>query len=136
MAIDGKNHRLFSGCSSGVMAVSDYDSGKVVATVPIGGYVNSVAFDPSFGDAIASNGHGLIVIHQDGANNYRVVGTMPTSLIPLSMGLDPTSHRLFVTATRIGVLTDPQSIPFQIMVIERGRQTLPPLAFSRIVHPD
>ena len=32
MAIDTKNHRLFSGCRSGVMAVSDYQAGKVVAT--------------------------------------------------------------------------------------------------------
>jgi DNA-binding beta-propeller fold protein YncE len=36
MAIDTAHHRLFSGCRSGVMAVSDYQAGKVVATVPIG----------------------------------------------------------------------------------------------------
>src|SRR5215831_13070574 len=35
MAIDVQHHRLFSGCRSGVMAVSDYAAGKVVATVPI-----------------------------------------------------------------------------------------------------
>src|SRR5207253_42815 len=34
MAIDTRNHRLFSGCRSGLMAVSDYNSGKVVATLP------------------------------------------------------------------------------------------------------
>jgi DNA-binding beta-propeller fold protein YncE len=36
MAIDKVHHRLFSGCRSGVMAISDYQAGKVVATVPIG----------------------------------------------------------------------------------------------------
>ena len=36
MAIDKAHHRLFSGCRSGVMAISDYQAGKVVATVPIG----------------------------------------------------------------------------------------------------
>src|ERR1700730_17233666 len=36
MAIDPAHHPLFSGCRSGVMAVSDYQTGKVVATVPIG----------------------------------------------------------------------------------------------------
>src|ERR1017187_2109600 len=36
MALDTAHHRLFSGCRSGVMAVSDYQAGKVVATVPIG----------------------------------------------------------------------------------------------------
>src|SRR5215468_9806272 len=35
MAIDLKNHRLFSGCRSRVMIISDYQAGKVVATVPI-----------------------------------------------------------------------------------------------------
>ena len=34
MAIDTAHHRLFSGCRSGVMAVSDYQAGKVVATRP------------------------------------------------------------------------------------------------------
>ena len=32
MAIDTAHHRLFSGCRSGLMAVSDYQAGKVVAT--------------------------------------------------------------------------------------------------------
>ena len=36
MAIDVAHHRLFSGCRSGVMAISDYQAGKVVATLPIG----------------------------------------------------------------------------------------------------
>ena len=36
MVIDTAHHRLFSGCRSGVMAVSDLSAGKVVATVPIG----------------------------------------------------------------------------------------------------
>jgi DNA-binding beta-propeller fold protein YncE len=36
MAIDAVHHRLFSGCRSGVLAVSDYQSGKVVTTLPIG----------------------------------------------------------------------------------------------------
>src|SRR5882724_10950629 len=31
MAIDTAHHRLFSGCRSGVMAISDYQAGKVVA---------------------------------------------------------------------------------------------------------
>src|SRR3984893_5616463 len=36
MAIDPAHHRVFSGCRSGVLAVSGYQAGKVVATVPIG----------------------------------------------------------------------------------------------------
>ena len=45
MAIDVAHHRVFSGCRSGVLAVSDYQAGKVVATAPIGMGVDGVGFD-------------------------------------------------------------------------------------------
>src|SRR5579863_162669 len=35
MSIDTTHHRLFSGCRSGVLAVSDYQKGKVITTLPI-----------------------------------------------------------------------------------------------------
>src|SRR4029077_12810903 len=81
MAIDTKNHRLFSGCRSGVMAVSDYQAGKVVATPPIGTGVDGAGYDPASGDAFASNGEGtLTVIHQDTPDTYRVTGTVQTAV--------------------------------------------------------
>src|SRR5204862_7296661 len=36
MAIDTSHKRLFSGCRSGVLAVSDYQHGTLVTTLPIG----------------------------------------------------------------------------------------------------
>src|SRR5207244_839837 len=54
MALDTAHHRLFSGCRSGMMAISDYQSGKVVATVPIGAGVDGAGFDAASGDAFAS----------------------------------------------------------------------------------
>ena len=74
MAIDLGHHRLFSGCRSGVMAISDYQSGKVVSTVPIGQGVDGAAYDSATGDAFASNADGtLTVIHQDDPDTYHVV---------------------------------------------------------------
>src|SRR5712672_2235561 len=55
MAIDTAHHRLFSGCRNKVMAVSDYQAGKVVATVPIGSGVDGAAYDAASGNAFASN---------------------------------------------------------------------------------
>src|SRR5947209_15399499 len=49
MAIDTAHHRLFSGCRSGVMAISDYQAGTVVATVPIGTGVDGAGYDPASG---------------------------------------------------------------------------------------
>ena len=77
MAIDTAHHRLFSGCRSGVMAVSDYQAGKVVATVPIGAGVDGAGYDAASGNAFASNADGtLTVIHQDSPDQYKVVDSI------------------------------------------------------------
>ena len=103
MAIDIAHHRLFSGCRSGVMAVSDYQGGTVVATEPIGTGVDGVGYDAASGDAFASNADGtLSVIHQDGPNQYRVIQTLQTAPGARNMGLDPTNHRLFLVSAKFG----------------------------------
>jgi len=103
MAIDTVHHRLFSGCRSGVMAVSDYQAGKVVATAPIGAGVDGAAFDPAFAMVFASNADGtLTVIRQDAPDHYRVVQTVETPQGARNMGLDPTNHRVFVVSGKFG----------------------------------
>jgi DNA-binding beta-propeller fold protein YncE len=103
MAIDTAHHRLFSGCRSGVMAISDYESGKLVTTVPIGAGVDGAGFDPASGNAFASNADGtLTVIHQDSPDQYRVAETIQTPPGSRNMGLDPTNHRLFVASAKFG----------------------------------
>lgn len=103
MAIDTAHHRLFSGCRSGVLAVSDYQAGKVVTTLPIGKGVDGGGFDPASGDVFASNGDGtLTVIHQDGPDQYHVVENLTTPVGSRNMGLDPTNHRIFVASAQFG----------------------------------
>ncbi len=103
MAIDTVHHRLFSGCRSGVMAVSDYQAGKVVATLPIGAGVDGVGFDAASGNAFASNADGtLTVIHQDDPDRYRVLETVQTPQGSRNLGLDPTNHRVFVVSAKFG----------------------------------
>jgi DNA-binding beta-propeller fold protein YncE len=103
MAIDTARHRLFSGCRSGVMAVSDYQAGKVVATVPIGAGVDGAGYDAASGNAFATNADGtLTVIHQDSPDQYHVVETVQTPTGSRNMGLDPTNHRLFVASGKFG----------------------------------
>jgi outer membrane protein assembly factor BamB len=103
MALDTAHHRLFSGCRSGVMAVSDYQVGKVVATTPIGAGVDGAVFDPASGDVLASNADGtLTVIHQDTPDQYHVIQTLETPVGSRNMGLDPTNHRVFVVSGKFG----------------------------------
>lgn len=98
MAIDTEHHRLFSGCRSGVMAVSDYRAGKVVATAPIGAGVDGAGYDPATGNAFASAVDGtLTVIHQDTPDSYRVVQTLETMKGSRNMGLDPSMHAIFLS---------------------------------------
>jgi DNA-binding beta-propeller fold protein YncE len=132
MAIDREHHRLFSGCRSGVMAVSDIAAGKVVATLPIGAGTDGAAFDPSTHDAFASNADGtLTVIHQDSPDAYHVVQNIQTAPGGRNMGLDPVTHRVFVVSAKMGpasaesTAANPRRRPqvisgsFVVMVIER-----------------
>jgi len=103
MAIDVAHHRLFSGCRSGVLAVSDYAAGSIVATTPIGAGVDGCAFDPTYGDVFASNADGtLTVIHQDSPDRYHVVENVETPPFSRNLGLEQTTHRLFVASATFG----------------------------------
>src|ERR1700722_7615559 len=126
MAIDTLHHRLFSGCRSGLMAVSDYQAGKIIMTIPIGAGVDGAGYDPASANVFASNADGtLTVIHQDSADTYRVVENVTTPQGSRNMGLDPTTHRLFVASAKFGpVPTGGKRGPvlsgsFNLLVIER-----------------
>jgi len=127
MAIDTAHHRLFSGCRSGVLAVSDYQAGTIVATAPIGAGVDGAAYDAPSGDVFASNADGtLTVIHQDGPDQYHVVQNLETPQFARNMGLDPITHRLFVVSAKFGPAPAGgrgrgAMVPgsFSLMVIER-----------------
>ena len=130
MAIDTAHHRLFSGCRSGVMAVSDYQAGKLVTTVPIGAGVDGAGFDAASGDAFASNADGtLTVVHQDTPDQYHVAETLQTPQGSRNMGLNPTNHRLFVASAKFGPAPAGRGrapvLPgsFTLLVIERGAAT-------------
>ena len=103
MAVDAAHHRLFSGCRSGVMAISDYQAGRVVATVPIGAGVDGAGFDAASANAFASSADGtLTVIHQDTPDQYRVAETVQTAQASRNMGLDPSNHRVFIVFAKFG----------------------------------
>lgn len=99
LAMDEKNRRLFAGCENKMMAVMDADSGKVIATPPIGAGVDAAAYDPGAGLALSSNGEGtLTVIKQDGKDNYSVVENARTKKSARTMGLDLKTHNVVLPA--------------------------------------
>lgn len=103
MAMDRATRRLFVGCRSKVMAVVDADSGKIVATLPIGDHVDASAFDPETNLVFNSNGEGTVtVIHEDSPDKYTVIETVKTLPRAKTMALDPKTHRLFLSTVENG----------------------------------
>ncbi len=99
LAMDTKNRRLFAGCHNQMMAVVDADSGKVVATPPIGQGVDANKFDAGTKYAFSSNGDGtLTVVHEDSPNKFSVVENVPTKRSARTMALDEKTHNIFLSA--------------------------------------
>jgi YVTN family beta-propeller protein len=107
LAFDPETRRLFAGCRGGqLMVVLDADTGKIVATAPIGERVDAAAFDPSTGLVFMSNGGGNIsVFHEDGNDKYSPVETIATNPGSKTMALDTKTHNLFVPANMGGQFT-------------------------------
>lgn len=102
MAIDTQHKRLFIGCHSKVMLVSDYN-GKIVASVPIGQGVDAASFDPATQFAFASCGDGTITVaHEDSPDKYTVVDTISTQRGARTMALDTSNHRVFTVTSDFG----------------------------------
>ena len=103
LAIDRKHRRLFSVCSNKLMVVVNADTGAVVTTLPIGQGTDAAGFDPETGFAFSSNGEGtLTVVHEDSADKYSVVDTVPTQARARTMALDTKTHQVFSVTAEFG----------------------------------
>jgi DNA-binding beta-propeller fold protein YncE len=99
LAVDWKTRRLFAGCGNKTMAVVDADTGKIVATPPIGDGVDANGFDPATDLAFASTGEGVLtVVHEDSPDKFTVVENVPTRKSARTMGLDIKTHNIFLPA--------------------------------------
>jgi DNA-binding beta-propeller fold protein YncE len=111
LAIDRKNRRLFVGCDNKMMAVVDADSGKVLATPPIGEGVDATRFDPETGLAFASCGQDavLTVVKEDSPGKFSVAETVPTEKGARTMALDLKTHDVYVVTAKFGPRPAPTS---------------------------
>ena len=98
LAFDVAHHRLFSGCRNKVVTVTDSDSGKTVAHIPIGPGVDANRFDPQSQLVFSSNGGDgtLTIIHEDSPDKYTVVQTLETQRGARTMELDPTTKKIYL----------------------------------------
>jgi DNA-binding beta-propeller fold protein YncE len=99
---DPKSGRLFAVCGNRRMMVVDADSGRVIATVPIGEGPDAVAFDPSTNTVFSSNGEDgtLTVVHEDDPDHYSVRQTVATQSGARTLALDTGGHRVFLVSSQ------------------------------------
>ncbi len=109
LAMDKAGRRLFMGCVNSKMMVVDADSGRVVATLPIGRGSDAIAYDSKRKRVFSPNGvDGTLTIYQQiSPDAYRLVETMTTAVSGRTMAVDPASGRLFIVAAE----TDPSPTP-------------------------
>jgi hypothetical protein len=95
MAMDVARHRLFIGCRKPQkLVIMDAEDGKVIADLPIGAGVDATRFD---GDAFASCGDGTLSVARETApGQFEVVQTVKTPMGARTMGLDPTTHTIYL----------------------------------------
>jgi DNA-binding beta-propeller fold protein YncE len=103
MAIDTQAHRLFSVCDGKVMVVVNYDTGKVVTTVPIGDGPDAAAYDPGTHTVFSSNGEDgtVTVVKVEGRDKY-VPSTVETKKSARTMALDLKTHKLYLSSGDYG----------------------------------
>ena len=100
LAIDVKNRRLFSVCSNRLMAVSDPDTGKVLATPAIGAGSDGVVFDPGSGYAFSSNGDGTLTVVQQNGDKWDVLENIATERGARTIALDERTHKIYLPTAK------------------------------------
>jgi DNA-binding beta-propeller fold protein YncE len=101
LAIDLANNRLFSVCHNQMMVILDAATGKIVSNVEIGKRVDGVAFDPSRGVAVSSNGEGtMTVVKLVKGDEYKVLETVKTEVGARTITLDKKTHHFYLSTAK------------------------------------
>src|SRR3989475_12989707 len=97
LAIDTKNRRLFSVCGNRLMAISDPDSGKVIAMPAVGPGPDGVVFDAATGYVMSSNGgDGTLTIVKENAGKWEVLENVATARGARTIALDTKTHNVYL----------------------------------------
>ena len=107
MDMDRIHNRVFIGCRSGLLAVVDGATGKIVATQPIGMGVDALEFDPMTGLIYVSTGGGdgaLSIFHEESADKYLLVENVKTLPGARTLALDQKTGRVHLPVADLGPL--------------------------------
>ncbi|HWO34316.1 MAG TPA: hypothetical protein VNO32_36430 [Candidatus Acidoferrum sp.] len=102
MALDEKDHRLFSGCRSGSIVVFDTTSGKQLQAMPISKGVDDLIYDPSKKRLYAACDGDVGVYEQTDPDHYSLLGKIPSGPTAKTAILVPELGKLFVALPQHG----------------------------------
>jgi YVTN family beta-propeller protein len=129
IALDAAHHRLFSTCENKLMTMLDTESGKVVATAPIGEGPDGSAFDHKMQFAFASCADGTTTIAKEVApDKLTVVQTLKTERGARTIAIDPTTHLIYLPTAQF------ESTPTPSPGAERQRPKMVPNTFKLLVY--
>jgi DNA-binding beta-propeller fold protein YncE len=108
IAYDNASNRIFSGCNN-TSVVVDASTGKVVASIKNGTRVDALGWDPAKKLIFVPNGGegNVTVIHQDSADRYSVVATVPTFAGAKTIAVDPVTHNAYLFQPERGPVPPP-----------------------------
>ncbi len=108
IAYDRATNRIFSGCNK-TSVVLDADTGKVVATIPNGTRVDALGWDADKKLIYIPNGGegNVTVVHQDSADKYTVVATVPTFAGAKTIAVDSKTHNVYLFQPERGPVPPP-----------------------------
>ena len=110
IAIDPVTNRVFTSCSNSKLFVLDAGTGKIVASFDIGKGSDAVQFDAKHKLVYSSNGEGtLSVIAEKSADDFAMLGNVPTQRGARTMAVDPDTGRVFVVTADIDHIDPPKT---------------------------
>jgi DNA-binding beta-propeller fold protein YncE len=117
MGIDLQHDRLFIGCRNQTLLVVDSLSGKNVATLPIGKWVDATVYDPVRRRVFACCADGtLTVVRQDSADSYTIEEVVQTELGVRTMAFDSATNTIYAPSAKLSPISpeDPHPHPHPI----------------------
>lgn len=126
LAFDIENRILFAACHDpATMVILNADTGKILATLPIGKGVDGAVFNPNTMEAFSSQGDGtLTVIKENNPTSFSVEQTLQTMTSAKTLTLDSKTNQILLIAAQF---TPPPTPP---PAGRRSRGEMVPDSFS------
>jgi DNA-binding beta-propeller fold protein YncE len=113
MALDRANHRLFVACRGGQIVVIDTETGKEITVLPITKGVDDAIYDPASKRLYAACDAEVNVYQQVDADNYKLLGKVPSGPLGRTALLVPELSRYFVAVPQHGT-TNAEVLVFEV----------------------